>query len=135
MKIIKGRIPCAKRVVCYGPEGIGKSTFASRFPDPIFIDTEGSTKEMDVSRFENPSSWIMILKQIQYVCENPTICKTLVIDTVDWAEQLCTKYICDKYKKDGLESFGYGAGYIYVKEELGRFLNKSFGSCGRQIST
>lgn len=50
MKIIKGKIPCAKKVTIYGPEGIGKSTFASQFPDPIFIDTEGSTKDMDVAR-------------------------------------------------------------------------------------
>ncbi len=41
MEIIRGKIPCAKKVVIYGPEGIGKSTFASRFPDPVCIDTEG----------------------------------------------------------------------------------------------
>lgn len=50
MKITKGIIPCAKKVVIYGPEGIGKSTFASQFPDPVFIDTEGSTNSMDVAR-------------------------------------------------------------------------------------
>ena len=50
MEIIKGVIPCAKKVVVYGPEGIGKSTFASKFPDPVFIDTEGSTNSMDVAR-------------------------------------------------------------------------------------
>lgn len=48
MEIIRGVIPCAKKVVIYGPEGIGKSTFASKFPDPVFIDTEGSTNSMDV---------------------------------------------------------------------------------------
>ena len=42
MRIIKGKLPSAKKVVIYGPEGIGKSTFASKFPDPVFIDTEGS---------------------------------------------------------------------------------------------
>ena len=31
----------------YGPEGIGKSTFASKFPDPVFIDTEYDTWNMD----------------------------------------------------------------------------------------
>ena len=61
MKIIKGKIPCAKKVLVYGPEGIGKSTFASRFPEPVFIDTEGSTKDMDVSRFEKASSWTMLM--------------------------------------------------------------------------
>lgn len=32
------------KTVLYGPEGIGKSTFASHFPNPVFIDTEGGTK-------------------------------------------------------------------------------------------
>ena len=40
--ITGGKIAAAKKVVVYGPEGIGKSTFASRFPDPVFIDTEHS---------------------------------------------------------------------------------------------
>ena len=30
MKITKGKIQKAKKVVVYGPEGIGKSTFAAR---------------------------------------------------------------------------------------------------------
>ena len=42
MKITRGKIKKAKKVVVYGPEGIGKSTFASKFPDPLFIDTEGN---------------------------------------------------------------------------------------------
>lgn len=124
MKIIKGKIPCAKKVVIYGPEGIGKSTFASRFPDPVFIDTEGSTKDMDVSRFEKPSSWSMLLEQVRYVKMNAqSLCKTLVIDTADWAEQMCVADLCARYGKKGVEDFGYGNGYVYAKEEWGRFLN------------
>lgn len=61
MEIIRGVIPCAKKVVIYGPEGIGKSTFASKFPDPVFIDTEGSTNSMDVARLPKASSWQMLL--------------------------------------------------------------------------
>lgn len=123
MEIIRGKIPCAKKVVVYGPEGIGKSTFAAKFPAPLFIDTEGSTNDMDVARLPTPSSWTMLENEIKYVKQHPDICKTLVIDTVDWAEQLCVEHICDKYQKTGIEDFGYGNGYVYVKEEFGRFLN------------
>ncbi|MDO4307224.1 MAG: ATP-binding protein [Eubacteriales bacterium] len=124
MEIIKGKIPCAKKITIYGPEGIGKSTFASQFPDPVFIDTEGSTKNMDVARFKKPSSWTMLMDQVEYVRTHPEVCRTLIIDTIDWAEMMCVEYICDKHHKDGLESFGYGNGYVYTKEEFGRFLNK-----------
>lgn len=123
MQIIRGKIPCAKKTVIYGPEGIGKSTFASQFPDPIFIDTEGSTKDMDVARLEAPSSWQMLLEEVCYIKDHPDICRTLVIDTADWAEMLCISHVCDKNHKSSVEEFGYGKGYVYVQEEFGRLLN------------
>ena len=123
MKIIRGKQPGAKKVVVYGPEGIGKSTFASMFPDPVFIDTEGSTKDMDVARTETPTSWTMLIEQIKYVKAHPDTCRTLAVDTIDWAEQMCVEHICSKHQKSGIEEFGYGNGYVYTKEEFGRFLN------------
>lgn len=124
MNITRGKQPGAKKVVVYGPEGIGKSTFASRFPYPVFIDTEGSTKDMDVARFEKASSWEMLLQQIDYARTTPGVCRTLVIDTIDWAEQMCVETVCAQHHKSGIEDFGYGNGYVYVKEEFGRFLNR-----------
>lgn len=123
MEITRGKIPCAKKVVVYGPEGIGKSTFASKFPDPVFIDTEGSTKDMDVARLPAPSSWNMLLEEVRYVLDNPQVCKTLVIDTADWTEQLCSTSVCDKHQKSGIEDFGYGKGYVFLQEEFGKLLN------------
>lgn len=123
MNITRGKKNTAKKVVVYGPEGIGKSTFASCFPDPVFIDTEGSTNDMDVARFDKATSWEMLLEQVRYVVKNPSVCKTLVIDTADWAEQMCMKNLCDSHNKKGIEDFGYGNGYVYAKEEWGKFLN------------
>lgn len=123
MEITRGKIASAQKIVIYGPEGIGKSTFASQFPDPVFIDTEGSTKHMDVARFPKPSSWTMLLEEVKQVRDCPSCCKTLVIDTADWAEQLCINHVCGKAKKSGIEDFGYGKGYIYVAEEFGKLLN------------
>lgn len=122
MNITQGKINCAQKVVIYGPEGIGKTTFAASFPKPLFIDTEGSTKKYDVKRFDKPTSWQMLKEQVQFVINNPSLCKTLVIDTIDWAEALCIKQICDNANKKGIEDFGYGNGYIYEKEEFSRFL-------------
>lgn len=122
MQIIRGKQPGAKKTVIYGPEGIGKSTFVSHFPDPVFIDTEGSTKDMDVARMQTPSSWTMLLDQVKYLMNN-NVCKTIIIDTADWAEILCINHVCDKNQKDSIEAFGYGKGYIYVQEEFGRLLN------------
>jgi adenylate kinase family enzyme len=124
MNVIKGKLSKPQKVVVYGPEGVGKSTFASKFPEALFIDTEDSTVNMDVARFQKPSSWTMLLQQIAYVKANPKICKTLVIDTADWAERLCSEHICSKSNVKGIEDFGYGKGYVYLEEEFGRFLNQ-----------
>lgn len=122
MNISSGIIPSAQKIVIYGPEGIGKSTLASKFPDPLFIDTEGSTKRLNVRRYDKPTSWEMLMQQVEYTRLNRP-CKTLIIDTVDWAEQMCITSVCAKHGKNGIEDFGYGNGYVYEKEEFGRFLN------------
>lgn len=122
MNITKGKIKKAVKTVIYGTEGIGKSTFASCFPDPLFIDTEGSTGELDVARFDAPTSWPMLLSEIQYVINNRP-CKTLVIDTADWAERLCVRNLCAAKGWSGIEDTGYGKGYVYLAEEFGKMFN------------
>lgn len=124
MEVISGKIDKKKKVVLYGPEGIGKSSLAAQFPKPIFIDTEGSTTELTVDRLPKPSSWTMLNQHVDWVKQQVGRFETLVIDTVDWAEMLCIEFVCSNNNKKGIEDFGYGNGYVYVKEELGRFLNK-----------
>lgn len=124
MQITKGKRARAQRVVIYGPEGIGKSSLAAQFPDPLFIDTEGSTDNMDVARADKPTSWTMLMNHIAFVKANPTICQTLIIDTIDWAETLALQYICAQHGKSGIEDFGWGSGYTYLIEEIGRLLDR-----------
>ena len=123
MQITKGKIATAIKTVIYGPEGIGKSTFAAQFPDPVFIDTEGSTVHMDVKRLPRPDLWVELLNEVEYVRQNPGCCRTLVLDTADWAETLCGEYICARDQKTGIEDYGYGKGYRFLFEEFGRLLN------------
>ena len=122
--INRGIVPTAKKVVIYGPEGIGKTTFAAQFPNPVFIDTEGSTKEYDVARFPAPTSWQMLLDEVAEVKKNPQICRTLVIDTADWAESACFAHVISAGQVKSIEDFGYGKGYVKAKEEFGKLLNE-----------
>jgi hypothetical protein len=123
MQIITGIMPKATKAVLYGPEGIGKTTFASKAPDALFIDTEGSTTRLNVQRLPAPQSYAMVLEQVQWVLNHPTVCKTLVVDTADWTQRLCTDAVCARLKIGGIEDLGYGKGYSYVYEEFGRLLN------------
>ena len=123
MQIISGKLQKAKKVLIYGVAGVGKSTIASQFPDPLFIDTEGSTGELDVKRFQKPTSWTMFLQQVDYVKVNKP-CKTLVIDTIDWAEPMAMEYTAQKNHVSSIAQIGYGQGYNMHAEEWGKFLNK-----------
>ena len=123
MNINTGKQHKPIKAVIYGPEGIGKSTFASKFPAPLFIDTEGSTSRMDVARTDTPSSLEMLRSMLVELSDNNHGYKTLVLDTADWAERLCVQAVCAKNGKSGIEDFGYGKGYTYVYEEMARILN------------
>lgn len=121
--VTSGTIPAPVKVVLYGPEGIGKSTFASMFPDPVFLDTEGGTKRLNVARLPTPTSWQMLMDEVAEVARGNVPCGTLVIDTADWAERLCIETVCARFKVKGIEDFGYGKGYTYAKEEFARLLD------------
>ena len=123
LNISKGKVPRAIKTVIYGSEGIGKSTLAAQFPEPLFIDTEGGTAQMDVARIDKPRSWTELLAIVNEVANTPGCCKTLVIDTADWAERLCVDYICSKNNQESLESFGYGKGHTYLAEEFAKLLD------------
>ena len=123
MQLIEGVQLAPVKTVLYGPEGIGKSTFAARFPGVVFCDTEGSTRRLDVRRTPRPTSYTMLLEQVRYFIRHPGMLQTFALDTADWAEKLCMEELCAKYQKKGIEDFGYGKGYVYLQEEFGRLLN------------
>ncbi len=107
LKIVSGKISRAVKTVIYGTEGVGKSTLASKFPDPLFLDVEGGTSQMDVRRVEVNSSWDELLSTVTEVFRDPSVCRTLVLDTADAAESLCIRHILQKYNQKSIESFGY----------------------------
>lgn len=111
------------KVLIYGVEGIGKTTFASKFPDPIFIDTEGSTGFINARKLPNPTSWTMLLDELEDIKSDPRG-KTLIIDTLDWAERLAKKYLMDKNKWAAIDSTNYGSRYVALSDEIGKLLNK-----------
>lgn len=121
LKISNGVVRRAQKVVLYGPEGIGKSTLASAFPDPLFIDTEGGTSHLNVKRVTIDGTFGDLIETIQAVAAQD-VCRSLVLDTMDWAEQICVADLLKKYRQTSIESFGYGKGYTYLAEEVQQIL-------------
>ena len=123
-EITRGKQMKALKVLVYGVEGVGKTTLAASFPDPVFIDCEGGTDSYDVARFPAPTSWEMLMQEVQQVIDNPAMCSTLVIDTIDWAEAKAIESVCRKHQVENIEDFGWSKGYTYLNEEIGKLLNK-----------
>lgn len=124
MNITRGPVKTALRVGIYGTEGVGKTTFASKFPGAVFIDTEGSTKHMDVARFDPPATWQNVLDELNYVIGHPDGFGTIVIDTMDWLEKLLFRAVCEEKNIKNIEDLGYGKGYVYAKQKLQALLER-----------
>jgi energy-coupling factor transporter ATP-binding protein EcfA2 len=120
INIKRGRQSRRQKVVIYGPEGVGKSTLASQLPNPVFIDTEGSTAQLDVARVD-VNDWKSLtgaLAEIHRMSEFETV----ILDTVDWAERMATTDLLNRTGKASIEDFGYGKGWVQVAEEMGKLL-------------
>lgn len=103
------------RVIIYGPEGIGKSTLASKFPDAVFIDYEHGTDSMDVARFDTPKDYGLLIDLLNSIAHED-VCKTVIIDTADKLETVIMEYVCNKQQIRSIEDAGYGKGYTYIAE-------------------
>ena len=130
MELTRGKIAVPERVVIYGPEGVGKTELAARFPSPVFMDTENSTSHIDCVRTPVPTSFAHAMQIIAELRRDPQGMRTLVIDTVDWLERLAVEEVCADHNVKGIEGCGYGKGYTYLAEKMCRMLDalKDLGS-------
>lgn len=121
--IRKGKQANARRTVCYGVHGIGKSTFASEWPEPIFVPTEDGCGDLDVHSFPLcetlEQAWQAIIELGQ---EGAHEYKTVVLDSADWLEKLIWRSVCEKHDKKAITEFDYGKGYGFATEIFRRVL-------------
>lgn len=114
----KGNPNKPPRVLIYGPEGVGKTTFGAKAENPIFITPEGGVDQVRtrngslVDEIEGVSTWDDVMKACADILKEPHDFRTLVVDSADWLEKLChAKIIGDTKKSIITVNGGYGAGY------------------------
>ncbi len=117
------------RITLYGSPKIGKSTFGSQSPDPIFVTTEDGIDNLPVAQFPKATTWQQLLDRIGQVAEEKHDHKTLVIDTLNGAVELAAQYTCAQSfggvwtaqkGKGGFLSFGQG--WKATSEEVKKML-------------
>lgn len=114
--ITKGREAQPPRIMIYGSEGVGKSTFAALAPNPVFVQTEDGLSEIDCSKFPLAKSFDDVVLQLQAVRDEQHDYGTVVIDSLDWLERLVWDRVCADYGVKSIEKAdgGYGKGYVHA---------------------
>lgn len=94
------------RVGIYGKEGTGKSTFGASAPNPIFIRTEDGLSAIKVKAFPLAKTYREIEEAIGVLATEEHDFQTVVLDSVDWAEQLIMLQVAQDH---GLASYDSNA--------------------------
>lgn len=117
-------------ILLYGEEKIGKTTFASQFPDAIFLMCEPGSKALSI--YSRPvNSWADLKGYLKVLAKDKKF-KTIVIDTVDVAANMCEKYCAAKLGVEDIQDAEYGKGWRKLKAELSQWLTFA-GNMGKGI--
>lgn len=119
------------KLYLYGSPMSGKTTFASRFPEPLILNTDGNIQYVD-SPFvairdqvtmngrikETKFAWIVFKEAVNEIITGQHTFKTIVIDLIEDVYEACRVYMYDKLGIEHESDAGYGKGYDMVKTEF-----------------
>jgi len=116
------------RVLVYGPPGIGKTTLASEFPNPVFLQIEdGTPGDLELTSFGKIDSFPQLMEAFRALYSEAHEFKTVVVDSISELQRLIFNETCRRgdekgNAKNNIEDFGYGKGYVYALRIWQEFL-------------
>lgn len=116
LRVSIGREDAPLRVLMYGIEGVGKTSWAAEVPSPIFLG-EGGDKQLNVARLPVVQEWDELEQAVVTLGREKHPFKNLIIDTADHLEPICYRAVCRQQKKASIEDFGYGKGFSKALEK------------------
>jgi hypothetical protein len=120
-----GQPPKPPRILLYGEEGIGKSSFGAQAPDALFICSENGlvSDNFKVTQNINPKTYQEFIEVLNSVLKDNHEFKTLVIDTLDWIEPMLFDYICKRDEKKNIIDYGFGKEKDIINQEWRKCLS------------
>jgi hypothetical protein len=112
------------RIILYGVPGIGKTTLAAEFPDPVFVQTEeGTPGDVEIESFGSIQKFDDVLDAVGALYQEEHTFQTLVIDTLDALEPMVWAQACVENGWKSIEDAGYGKGYVAAEEIWRRYID------------
>lgn len=102
------------RILIYGSEGLGKTTFGTHANKPVFLPTEnGLSAFPEIPQFPQAKSYDEVMSYLKEIRFNEHDYKTLVVDSLDWLEPLIWEKVCAQNNVKNIEDAagGFGKGY------------------------
>lgn len=121
-QVITGRKPAPRRVLLYGTQGIGKSTFGASAPSAIFVPTEDGLGEIDCAKLPLEQSYAEAMTALEALYTEDHSYRSVVIDSLDWLERMIWAKVCQERSVDNIEDIGYAKGYHFALTQWRDFL-------------
>lgn len=117
-EVTRGRVDTAQRFLVYGRGGIGKTSLCALAPNPVFLDIEGGTNELDVPRIAGLNTF----DAVRQCLRSPALDQfgSVVLDSATKLEELICSWVVANvpHEKGGavksLEGYGFGKGLSHV---------------------
>ena len=126
-KLVSGKQKAPPRIMIYGEEGIGKSSFAAGAPNMIFIHTEDGLGQIDCIHYERVArTYDEVMERLEWVRDGEHEFQTVAVDSLDWLERLIWARVCADYGVRSIEKAdgGYGRGYNHAAAYWKDFLDR-----------
>lgn len=123
-QVTKGKLKQPVLALCYGPDGVGKSSLGASMPAPIFLGTEKGTAFLDVARFPSIANFKQVLQALDELTTAKHEFQSLVVDSLDWLEPVVWEQVCIDNNWKHMEDPGFGKAYVlanrYWQDMMGR---------------
>lgn len=118
LNITSGKKDKPLKIVVYGVESVGKTTFAANAPDALIIDLEQGSTNIDANRIEGINDYEGLINALREIYKESVDYKTIVIDSIEMVEKFCQEKITKDADVDSIEKVGggYGKGYTASSE-------------------